>query len=312
MLLASVSAMFRSLHPLRTLHPGVLSSLASYTGQLRWIAEAAHLSDDESISNFASTVGSKPFLPESRRTGVIGVKVGMTQDWDQFGVRMPLTVIWIDECEVVQVKAKDKEGYDALVLGCGAKREKQLHSRQVGQFRAAGVPLKRKLAEFKITGDAVLPVGTPISAMHFTPGQYVDVQGITIGKGFQGVMKRWGFRGQPASHGNSLAHRAPGSIGACQDPGKVWKGKKMAGRMGADTRTVVNAWLYKVDPVKNLLYVKGQIPGHRGNFVKVRDAVLKRSSGVQPDRPFPTFIGEAPEEPLTAPFPGKDPFDYQE
>lgn len=148
--------------------------------------------------------------------------------------------------QVVQVKNTAMEGYTALQLGCGSKRDKQLNNRQIGHCRAAGVDNKRKLVEFRISEDAVLPVGFELTAAHFVPGQYLDIAGTTIGKGFQGVMKKHGFKGQPASHGNSLAHRAPGGIGACQDPGKVWPGKKMPGRMGNKRRTVQSVWLYKV------------------------------------------------------------------
>lgn len=154
---------------------------------------------------------------------------------------------------------------------------------------------KRKLAEFPVSEDALLPEGTPVMASHFTAGQFVDVTGTTLGKGFQGVMKRWGFKGGSASHGTSLAHRTPGSIGGCQDPGKVWKGKKLPGHMGAAQRTVHNSWLHKVDPQRNLLYIKGQVPGHRGNFVLVRDAIRKSQTNL----PFPTYIGEM-QPPSTA------------
>jgi len=249
--------------------------------------------------------------PYTTRTGIIAVKAGMTQDYDEWGVRVPLTVLWIDECQVVQVKTSEKEGYTSLQLGCGAKRPKQLTSSLRGHFQAAGVPLKRHLAEFRVTPDALLPVGIELRASHFVAGQFVDVAGTTIGKGFQGVMKKWGFKGQPASHGNSKAHRSAGSIGQCQDPGKVFKGKKMAGRMGNERRTVMNCLLYKVDPVRNLLYVRGQVPGHKGNFVYVRDARLVQYAE-QPPRPVPTLLGEPPLEVSTAVARQSDPYMYQE
>lgn len=254
---------------------------------------------------------SLPFTSSSRRTGVIAVKVGMTQAWDTWSMRIPLTVLWLDSCQVVQVKSEPSEGYTALQLGCGSKRDKQLNGRQLGHYRHAGVDNKRKLAEFRVSEDAVLPVGFELSAAHFVPGQFLDIAGMTIGKGFQGVMKRHGFKGQPASHGNSLAHRAPGGIGACQDPGKVWPGKKMPGRMGNKRRTVQSVWVYKVDPVRNLIYVRGQVPGHKGNFVLVKDAVMKQQHQ-QPERPFPTYLGPSLTDVLTAPTSMKDPFDYQD
>lgn len=153
--------------------------------------------------------------------------------------------------QVVQIKSEPSEGYTALQLGCGSKRDKQLNGRQLGHYRNAGVDNKRKLAEFRVSQDAMLPVGFELSAAHFVPGQFLDIAGMTIGKGFQGVMKRHGFKGQPASHGNSLAHRAPGGIGACQDPGKVWPGKKMPGRMGNKRRTVQSVWVYKVSLIEH-------------------------------------------------------------
>jgi len=152
----------------------------------------------------------------TRRSGLIAVKVGMTQEWDHWGARMPLTVLWVDDCQVVQVKRPETDGYLALQLGCGAKRPKQVSGTLRGHFSTAGVPIKRKVAEFRVTPDALLPVGFSLLASHFIAGQYVDVSGTSIGKGFQGVMKRWGFAGQPASHGNSLAHRGAGSTGGCQ------------------------------------------------------------------------------------------------
>lgn len=149
-------------------------------------------------------------------------------------------------CQVVRYKHQQRDGVTSLVLGCGAKRVKQLHPRQLGEFQAAGIPLKRKLWECRVSEDALLPPGTVIGAGHFKAGQYLDVTGYTKGKGFAGVMKRWGFAGQNATHGNTKHHRAPGSIGGRTDPGKVWKGKKMPGHLGNERVTFKNIWLYKV------------------------------------------------------------------
>jgi len=246
------------------------------------------------------------------RSGALAVKVGMTQEWDHWGVRIPLTVLWMDECQVVQVKTPEKEGYLGLQLGIGSKRRKQIPASAYGHFVAADVPPKRKLKEFRVSPDAALPVGYTLSAAHFVPGQYVDVSGTTIGKGFQGVMKRWGFAGQPASHGNSLSHRAAGSTGQCQDPGKVFKGKKMPGRMGGKRQTTQNCLVWRVDPIRNLIYVKGQVPGHKGNFVEIKDSTHTRVHQ-QPVLPVPTVAGDSDALHLlhVAPKPDRNPFDIE-
>eukprot|EP00850_Spirogloea_muscicola_P005931 SM000027S09712 [mRNA] locus=s27:894476:895467:- [translate_table: standard] len=280
----------------------------------------------------------------SVRAGVIAVKCGMTAAWDKWGSRLPLTVLWVDDNQVVQLKHDaGGGGHPALQVGCGQRKAKHLSKPEVGHFRAAGVPLKRRLAEFRVTPDAVLPPGTPLSVRHFTPGQFLDITGTSTGKGFQGVMKRHGFKGMPASHGASLSHRSGGSTGGRQDPGKVcmhwtyepqpcplmshhcltpspaadsrlqvFKNKKMAGQMGAQQCTVKNVWLFKVEPHRNLLYVCGQVPGHSGNFVLVRDANFKRPDPAT--TPFPTFVPPDDEDPavlevpLVADFGDKDPF----
>ena len=196
--------------------------------------------------------------------------------------------------QVVQVKTLEKEGFDALQVGAGSRKAKQVSAPLGGHFKWAGVPIKRELVEFRVSRDALLPAGTPLSAAHFAAGQYVDVSGTSGGKGFAGGMKRHGFAGQGASHGNSVSHRALGSTGCRQDPGRVWKGKKMPGQLGNARTTVHSLLLYKVDPARGLLYLKGAVPGHAGGFLEVRDA-LRRRPGMDkvggPLPPHPTFLG---------------------
>ncbi|GFR48051.1 hypothetical protein Agub_g9885 [Astrephomene gubernaculifera] len=246
----------------------------------------------------------RPLTETSLRVGCIATKAGMTQEWDEHGVRIPLTVLWIDECQVVSVKTPEVHGYNALVLGAGFKRQKCMSPSQAGLFLKAGVPFKKMLAEWPVSGDALLPVGTHIGGGHWVAGQKVDVTGWTKWKGFQGVMRRWGFKGQPASHGVSLSHRAPGAIGNRQDPGRVWKGKKLPGCMGNERRTVHNCLVYKVDAARNLVYVRGQVPGPVGRSVLLRDSRLaparqRATWGL----PFPTHIPTA-EQLAAAPAPG--------
>lgn len=260
----------------------------------------------------APALESKEWRDGSKRCGAIAVKCGMMSLWDKWGVRRPITVLWIDDCQVIQVKTEENDGYDALQIGAGSKKRKQLSPAARGHFEKQGVSLKRKLAEFRVTQDAILPVGTRITAAHFVAGQHVDITGTSIGKGFQGPMKRHGFKGLPASHGVSLAHRSHGSTGQCQDPGKVFKGKKMAGQMGKERRTVQSVMVYQVDPIRNLLYVVGQIPGHKGNFVLVQDAIRKMWLGehLRLGAPFPTHIPTEGENlSLTVADVGPDPYE---
>jgi len=229
---------------------------------------------------------------------VLGVKCGMLTEWDDWGMPQPLTVIKIDNCIVSQVKTEDKEGYTALQLGAIDKKIKRTTKPLIGHFEKANSAPKRHVAEFRVTPDALLPAGTELFAAHFVPGQKVDVAGTSKGKGFAGVMKRWGFKGGGATHGNSRAHRKGGSTGNCQDPGKTFKGKKMAGQMGNKRITVQNVDVYKVDVQRNLMFLRGSIPGSKGSFLEIRDAVKGPNS--PSELPFPTIsleaIGEMPKQ----------------
>lgn len=245
----------------------------------------------------------------TRRTGALAVKVGMMALWDRHGQRHALTVLHVDGCRVVQVKEAEHDGYTALQLGISARKPKHSTNMMKGHFERwngdeegerGPYTLLRRLEEFRISPDAMLPVGSSVLAAHFVPGQHVDVQGVSRGKGFQGPMKRHNFKGQPATHGISKVHRSHGSMGASQDPGRVWKGKKMAGRMGGKHRTVQSQIVHKIDTVRNLIYVRGAVPGAKGNFVRVTDAIKKimpkqYEAGVVP---FPTiaFDADLPDE----------------
>ncbi|KAL6049346.1 39S ribosomal protein L3, mitochondrial [Balamuthia mandrillaris] len=231
----------------------------------------------------------------SKRVGVVGVKVGMTSEWNEFYDFYPVTIIKLANCQVTQVKWTDKNrkpGEVMVQVGAGAVKPENLSKPLRMEFYRRGLEPKRHIAEFPVSENGVLPVGTEIRAEHFTPGQYLDISGVSIGKGFQGVMKRWGFAGQRASHGNSLSHRVPGSIGQHSIPSKVFKGKKLPGRMGGKNCTVKNLFLWKINTKHNLLYVRGHVPGHAGSFVRVSDA--KNKWHYFPP-PYPTYIRKKDE-----------------
>lgn len=223
----------------------------------------------------------------SQRVGAIGVKLGMLPQWDEYNQRLPLTAIWIPNCQVVQTKTKDKEGYNAVQVGAMDIPASKVTKPMLGHFQRAGVSPKHALIEFPVTEDAIPEVGTEITARHFVPGQYVDITGRSKGKGFQGPMKRWGFGGLPASHGVSLTHRSHGSTGQNKTPSRVFKGKKMAGHMGARQTLVKSLYVYMVDFQSNVIFVHGSVPGASGSYLALRDAVFKRFTTPPP---FPTFV----------------------
>jgi large subunit ribosomal protein L3 len=224
------------------------------------------------------------------RTGVIAKKVGMTRIFQDDGRHVPVTVLQLDELQVVARREADNDGYTAVQLGAGTAKAKNLSKPERGHFGKAEVAPKAKVAEFRVAEDALLDVGATISADHFAIGQMVDVQGVTQGKGFQGAMKRWGFGGMRATHGVSVSHRAHGSTGQRQDPGRVFKNKKMAGHMGAKNRTQQNLEIVRTDVERGLLFVKGSVPGHKGGWLLVKDAVKI----ARPDAaPYPAGIRQA-------------------
>jgi len=207
------------------------------------------------------------------RTGVVAKKVGMTRLFQDDGRHVPVTVLSLEANQVVAQRTADRDGYVAVQVGAGTAKAKNVAKPQRGHFGKAEVEPKAKLVEFRVAEDALVEVGAEISADHFVAGQLVDVSGHTQGKGFQGGMKRWGFGGLRATHGVSVAHRSLGSTGQRQDPGKVFKGKKMAGHMGDKQRTQQNLEIVSTDVERGLLFVKGSVPGHKGSWLIVKDAV---------------------------------------
>jgi large subunit ribosomal protein L3 len=207
------------------------------------------------------------------RSGVIAQKMGMTRVFMEDGRHVPVTVLKLDGCQVVAQRTDEANGYTALQLGSGAAKVKRVPKAMRGHFAKAQVEPKKRLAEFRVSADNLVDVGAEITADHFVPGQKVDVAGISLGKGFAGSMKRHNFGGLRASHGVSVSHRSHGSTGQCQDPGKVFKGKKMAGHMGNSRVTTQNLEVVRVDPDKGLILIKGAVPGPSGEWVTVSDAI---------------------------------------
>ncbi len=232
------------------------------------------------------------------RSGLIAQKVGMTRIFAEDGVHVPVTVLKVDTCQVVSTRSEDKDGYSAVQIGYGKAKVKNVTKAMRGHFAKARVEPKRKLAEFRVDPDAVLEVGAELSADHFVPGQRVDVTGVTIGKGFAGAMKRHGFSGLEATHGVSISHRSHGSTGQCQDPGRVFKGKKMAGHLGDRRVTTQNLTVVQTDAARGLVLVKGSVPGAKGGFVFLRDAAKRPRPE---EAPYPAALKAAPQAEAPAP-----------
>ena len=209
------------------------------------------------------------------RSGIIAKKLGMTRLFMDDGKQIPVTVLQLDGLQVVSQRTADKHGYSAVQLGTGTIKAKRVSQAMRGHFAVAQVEPKRKVAEFRVAPENLIEVGAEITAEHYAAGQFVDVSGTSIGKGFAGAMKRHNFKGLRASHGVSVSHRSHGSTGQCQGPGKVFKGKKMAGHMGAAKVTTQNLQVVKTDLDRGLIMIKGAVPGSKGGWVTVKDAVKK-------------------------------------
>jgi large subunit ribosomal protein L3 len=210
------------------------------------------------------------------RSGVLAQKIGMMRLFTDSGEHVPVTVLRLGNCQVVGHRTKEKNGYIALQLGAGLRKVQSTTRADRGHFAVAKVEPKRKLAEFRVDEDALIPIGAEITADHFVVGQYVDVTGTSTGKGWAGPMKRWNFAGLRASHGVSISHRSHGSTGGRQDPGKTFKNKKMAGHLGVDRVTTLNLKVRQTDVERGLILVEGAVPGVKGGWITVRDAVKKR------------------------------------
>ena len=246
------------------------------------------------------------------RSGLIAQKLGMTRVFTDAGEHVPVTVLKVDMCQVVAHRTMETNGYVALQLGAGSRKPKNVTRAERGHFAKTEVEPKRKIVEFRVSDDAVIPVGAELTADHFVAGQRVDVTGTSTGKGFAGAMKRWNFGGLRATHGVSISHRSHGSTGGRQDPGKVFKNKKMAGHLGDERVTTQNLKVVSTDPERGLILVEGAVPGVKGGWILVRDAVKTklpegipmpgkfRERGQQSDAPASTPAEEAPATETTA------------
>ena len=221
------------------------------------------------------------------RSGLVALKVGMTRIFTPEGIQVPVTVLKVDGVQVVTQRTQEKDGYTAIQLGTGVRKASRANRALKGHYAKAKIEPKRKLVEFRVDADKLVDVGAEIVPSHFVTGQMVDVTGTTVGKGFAGPMKRWNFAGLEASHGVSVSHRSHGSTGGRQDPGRVWKGKKMAGHLGVEQVTIQNLKVVSVDDAKGFIFVRGAVPGNPGGYVLVRDAVKQKAPK---DAPLPAGL----------------------
>ena len=234
------------------------------------------------------------------RTGLIAKKVGMTSVYGEGGAEVAVTILQVENCQVVAKLTQEKNGYTAVQLGFGAAKAKNTSKPLRGHYAKAKVEPKRKLVEFRVPENALLEPGTELVASHFVAGQYVDISGNTVGKGFAGVMKRWNFAGLEATHGVSVSHRSHGSTGQRQDPGRVFKGKKMAGHMGTNRVTTQNLQVVSIDEANGFILIKGAVPGAKNGLLLVKDAV---KMGSPANAPFPAGVkqNEQPQAPAEQP-----------
>ena len=232
----------------------------------------------------------KSSTPQPLRTGLLAKKLGMTRIFKDDGTHVPVTVLHVDNVQVVAARTEETHGYTAVQLGWGTAKVKNVTKPNKGHFAKAKVEPKAKVAEFRVAADALLEPGATLSAAHFLVGQRVDVCGTSRGKGFAGTMKRWNYHGLEASHGVSISHRSPGSTGNRQDPGRTFKGKKMSGHLGVERVTTLNLEVARVDAEKGLLFIKGAVPGGKNGFVLVRDAI---KHDAPKDAPYPAALIEA-------------------
>lgn len=240
----------------------------------------------------------------AQRTGLLARKLGMTRFFDETGQHVPVTVLSLDGCQVTAQRTVEKDGYTALQLGAGARKAKNTPNAMRGHFAKAQVEPKRVVAEFRVEEGAMIDVGAEFTADHFMAGQKVDITGTTVGKGFAGAMKRWNFGGMRATHGVSVSHRAHGSTGQRQDPGKTFAGKKMAGHLGVETVTTMNLTVWKVDVERGLILIKGAVPGTENSWVKIRDAIKKAAPA---DLPRPGAFRKSGEAAVAAAAPAEEP-----
>ncbi len=232
-------------------------------------------------------------MAKKQRTGLLATKLGMTRVFNEKGEHVCVTLLHVENCQVVAVKTQERDGYVALQVGVGKAKANRVTKPMRGHYAKTKVEPKKKLVEFRVTPDAVLEPGVEITAAHFVPGQFVDVTGITIGKGFAGAMKRHNFSGLRATHGVSVSHRSHGSTGGRQDPGRVFKNKKMAGHMGQVRMTQQNLAVVSVDVEQGLIAIRGAVPGSDGGYIQIRDAVKR---ALPKDAPFPAGVKTQPEQ----------------